>query len=114
MPKGVVWKGKSGEQYGFAVFPLPIRTNFSHKEGNYIFTKDEDGAWRAIYIGQGDLDDHITEGQDDECIKSKGATHVCMIIEPGGVDERRAMEKDLLAEHIEAYAPIGCNIKEGS
>jgi hypothetical protein len=69
------WIGISGESYVFGVFP--INTNFTPSiDGNYIFAKQLQDGWHAVYIGEGDIkdrtEDHIHEG----CVVEKGATHI--------------------------------------
>jgi hypothetical protein len=105
------WIGISGESYVFGVFP--INTNFTPSiDGNYIFAKQLQDGWHAVYIGEGDIkdrtEDHIHEG----CVVEKGATHI-HAHPNNNKNERKVEESDLLAKHTEAYKPKGCNVKPG-
>ena len=91
----IPWHGASGREYEFDIFALPC-TMKPNLLGNYIFTKRAGDRWIAIYIGQGDLSDRVNEGQNDDCIQSKGATHVHARVMSGGEEARRSVEQDLL------------------
>ena len=84
------------------------------EQGNYIYAKVSQGRWLPIYIGQGDLGErtNIDNHHQSICLKAKGATHV-----HAHVNQREAArmveEADLLASHLQAYQPTGCNEKTG-
>ena len=106
------WIGKSGNSYVYEVFNLHVSLNVGQM-GNYIYTKIVNGRWRPIYIGQGDLGERIASSHHKaKCISQKGATHVHAHLNPREND-RVYEEKDLLANHLIAYEPIGCNEKIG-
>ncbi len=110
--KKCTWVGASGKQYSFHVYSLP-QSFESEQNGNYIFTKEEGNVCPAIYIGQGDLGDRIGEAHHKwQCVQSKGATQVHVHLNPDEAT-RLAEEEDLLAGNPEAYAPTGCNEKQG-
>jgi len=107
------WKGKSGTDYTYYIWPLPA-TFDPDQDGNYIFSKkNADGLWVPIYIGQGDLADRVSDDHHQaDCIKKKGATHVHVHLNKN-VKDREAEEADLLARYTNAYKPSGCNVKAG-
>ena len=110
-PQIETWHGMSGKQWKYFVYPLPY--SFAAKQkGNYIFAKISDGGWAAIYIGEGDLKERVSNPDQGDCITSKGATHIHVRL---NADEqsRKDQEGDLLAGNSEAYVPIGCNVKLG-
>ena len=107
------WSGASGERYQYYIYELPV--NFKRgQDGNYIYTRLRRSEWVAIYIGEGDLGDRtdIDSHHQSDCLKSKGATHVHVHMNPRQED-REAEQADLLAAHSEAYQPTGCNEKVG-
>ncbi len=107
------WTGASGKSYTYYVHEFP--PNFSEgQDGNYIFAKvNQSNQWVPIYIGEGDLSSRCTDQHHQfKCIKSKGATHVHAHKNTRESD-RHVEETDLLAAYPQAYAPTGCNIKEG-
>jgi hypothetical protein len=107
------WIGASGTLYRYFVHPLPQSFN-AGQPGNYIFAKvNAENKWVPIYIGIGDLGDRVTDNHHQwACIRSKGATHVHVHL--NAVESARlAEERDLLANYSNAYAPNGCNEKEG-
>jgi hypothetical protein len=84
-------------------------------DGNYIYVRRlVSGVCVPIYIGQGRLSDRcdINSHHQGRCIKSKSVNelHVHANL---GVQARLAEEKDLLANHPEAYKPNGCNERPG-
>ena len=104
------WPGGSGKTYRFKAFT--VDTIFSDVEGNYIFTRKENNVYKAVYIGQGVLSERISYRiREGEVIK-KGITYICAIAVKDE-ENRRQIESDLLLGNPEAYAPTGCNIKEG-
>ena len=112
MKETVVWTGGSGTKYTYHVYSLPRSFN-TGQNGNYIFAKKTATGWDAVYIGEGDLGERISENHHKwDCIKEKGAGHVHVHL---NTDEqaRKSEESDLLDGNPEAYEPIGCNEKEG-
>ena len=108
-----MWTGASGTKYTFYVYPRHPRIT-SGQMGNYIYAKvDQTSTWQPIYIAQGDISVRCTKSPQIECINSKGATHVHLKITRGDENIRKHQERDLLATHSEAYAPTGCNQREG-
>jgi len=110
-----VWTGASGTKYTFYVYPRHPRI-IAGQMGNYIYAKiDQTSNWQPIYIGQGDISVRCTKSPYPiECINSKGATHVHLKVTRGPEIVRKYQERDLLATHPEAYAPTGCNQREGA
>ncbi len=107
----ILWPGKSGTKYGYWIKKLPYSCN-PNQNGNYIFAKAVNSSWIPVYIGQGDLDTRINDPAHNRCAISKGATHV-HVHKTATESARRAEEQDLLAEYDMAYAPTGCNEREG-
>ncbi len=109
----VIWKGASGKGYTYWIYSIPASFN-PRQNGNYIYTKVVNNMWTALYIGQGDLSErtNIDNHHQSRCLKSKGATHVHVHLNASEAN-RTAEEKDLLAKHLEAYQPTGCNEKAG-
>jgi hypothetical protein len=107
------WKGASGTSYNYHIHELPVGFN-PNQPGNYIFTKlNSENRWIPIYIGQGDLGDRVSENHHQwTCIQRKGATHVHVHMN-ANEQSRLAEERDLLAYYTNAYAPNGCNEREG-
>lgn len=107
------WLGSSGLAYTYHIFNNP--PNFDPNQfGNYIYAKKNDeGKWMPIYIGEGELSARCSANHHKAtCIANKGATHVHA--HPNGTEAaRKAEERDLLARYTNAYAPTGCNEKEG-
>jgi hypothetical protein len=105
------WKGASGKSYLYYIKDIDF--NFKEDQnGNYIFCKKIKGVWKAIYIGEGDLEDRTKFRINDGCVKTKGSTHIHAHIENSESD-RKKEETDILNNHPESYVPIGCNIKIG-
>jgi hypothetical protein len=102
--------GKSLEFIGY-----PINTNFVVNQfGNYIFSKfnNNTNTWYALYIGEGDIKQRVSEHIKNNDVIKKGATHIYVRLnnnEKGRFDD----ETDLLIGNPEAYIPIGCNVKKG-
>ena len=105
------WVGGSGKSYSYAINTINwIPT--ADQDGNYIFAKEAGGAWKAVYVGEGDLKtrrlDHINEG----CVIRKGATHFhCH--SNANKTARKDEETDVLKGNQEGYLPTGCNVKRG-
>lgn len=108
----VKWIGSSGKQYTYFVRELPV--NFSaDQNGNYIYSKlNQSNEWVPIYIGQGDMKEEMESHHNATCIKDNGATHV-HVHKKVNEDARLNEKQDLLASYTNAYAPTGCNEREG-
>ena len=107
------WTGKSGKKYKYQVLDLPA--SLKDKLGNYIFCKLNDkNRWVAIYIGEGNLKDRVTDGNHHkiDCISRKGATHIHAHLTENK-KRSKSEEEDLLGNYQIAYEPNGCNEKEG-
>jgi hypothetical protein len=106
------WQGKSGKNYVYWIYPIGHR--FGKADGNYIFAKvDSKNQWLPIYFGEGDLETRPTDQHHQwDCVKGKEATHIHAHTNAKEQD-RLDEENDLLANYSQAYAPNGCNIKEG-
>jgi hypothetical protein len=108
----VKWPGKSGSLYAYGIHILPV-TFDEGQDGNYIYCKIVNNKWVPIYFGEGDLGGRSGSGHHKaDCIKEKGATHFHEHLQ-GNKDVRKTEEEDLLENFPEAYAPTGCNEKEG-
>ena len=106
------WIGKSGTKYRYWVYALPAGFN-EGQPGNYIWAKkNAQGYWVPIYIGQGDLQQRLSNHHQRRCIQQKGATHFhchTNASEWGRLSE----EDDLLANYTNAYHSDGCNERKG-
>jgi hypothetical protein len=111
MPNEILtWSG-CFQRYNFEKYP--INTSFADVDGNYIFAKEVNPSYyEAIYIGEGNLKDRIVAHIKDGCVTKKGATHIFAHTN-SNANNRKSEEEDLLCFNTEAYAPKGCNIKEG-
>jgi hypothetical protein len=103
----ITWKGKSGTEYTYWIYPFG--TTFQDEPGNYMFIKEtQPKKFWPIYIGETEsLADRLNNPEAHHkwaCTKREGATHLCARINKAGEKVRRAEEQDL----IEAYGPI-CN-----
>jgi hypothetical protein len=109
MPETVEWTGASGKKYTYWVYALPANIN-AGQDGNYIYTRVDNGRWQPIYIGQGDLGQRtdIDQHHQSTCLKRKGVTHV-HAHNNGREADRLAEETDLLKNYPQAYRPRGCN-----
>jgi hypothetical protein len=106
------WPGASGTKYKYWVYERHPKIN-EGQDGNYIYAKIENNTWQPVYIGEGDLSKRATSDHHrTACIDKKQATHV-HVHTNGTKESRRAEERDLLANFPQAYAPTGCNVKEG-
>jgi hypothetical protein len=107
------WIGGSGQSYKYFVWDFPVKFN-ANQDGNYIYSKKNpaNDKWVPIYIGEGDLRDRSENHHKARCILSHGATHIHGHLNPKQED-RRAEERDLLANYKNAYSPQGCNEQEG-
>ncbi len=104
------WVGRSGTKYTYYVYPRHPSIN-EGQDGNYIYAKKNcDGCWVPVYLGEGDLSKRATPDHHRiHCIDSHGATHVHLHLN-AKKEDRRAEEKDLLANYTDALAPNGCNL----
>lgn len=102
------WRGKSGRDYFYWIYPLPVSFDLS-QDGNYIFARlDAIFRWVPIYIGQGNLNNHANSHPQAACIRTRGASHLHGRVNRAERD-RLAEEGDLLANYTQAYQPTGCN-----
>ncbi|MBD3317117.1 MAG: GNAT family N-acetyltransferase, partial [Chitinivibrionales bacterium] len=104
-----VWQGASGERYHFEVHSLEEGIEKA-APGVYILARQSPDGWEAIYIGQGELKVDVDYKTLDRCVSEKHVTHVHIHVD-GTEDRRRATCADLLAAHIEAFEPHGCNAR---
>jgi len=107
-----VWPGRSGTQYRYYVYALPV-SFVADNEGNYIYSRLHGGFWIPIYVGEGNLSDRVGPSHHRaECIRSKGATHVHVHVN-ADPNARSREESDILANFVQAYSPVGCNVRKG-
>lgn len=105
------WVGASGTKYDYWVFDLPSMLR-NDEDGNYIFCCLEDGKWRPLYIGQGNLGNRTKNPDHPQCLANRGASHV-HAHKNASEKARLAEEDDLLTAYSQAYAPTGCNQRKG-
>ena len=110
MAEEVLWPGASGHKYKYTAYP--IDTDLKSLAGNYIMTRHDGNTYYAVYIGEGDLKTRSKDPEHLACAKGKGANEIHAHV--NSIESARlAEEQDLLAIHVEAYTPSGCNKKEG-
>ncbi|MGB8266696.1 MAG: hypothetical protein WCE44_10265 [Candidatus Velthaea sp.] len=108
----IFWKGASGARYGYWIYPLerPMQS----APGNYIYARQVNGRWRAVYVGEcEDLAGIILDETAAAAIERDGATHIHTHTTPGGaqkrIDEaadlRRALDREQQPQ--EAPGPSG-------
>ena len=104
------WRGQSGKTYSYQVHDLNQRPT-ADEEGNYIFAKCVDYvdyAWKAVYVGQGNLQDRYDAAIKEGCVTRKGATHYHS--HPNSnTDSRQEEEQDIIKGNPECQWPDGCN-----
>ncbi|MSO66147.1 MAG: hypothetical protein EXQ85_10235 [Alphaproteobacteria bacterium] len=103
------WYGASGRGWVFTVSALPCAVEPAGRNGNFVFCRRDGNRWRAIYIGEGELETTVATLQRDSCVAGKGATHVHWRFTGGGPPMRGEIDADLRAGNAECRAPSGCN-----
>jgi predicted GIY-YIG superfamily endonuclease len=96
MAEQVKWRGESGKQYDYWVYP--INTTFKDEPGNYIYAKrNPAGNWQAVYIGQtSSLSQRLaTHEKEQSVIRHGGATHILAHLSTSALT-RRIEEADLI------------------
>ncbi|MGH8293041.1 MAG: hypothetical protein ACRESA_06155 [Gammaproteobacteria bacterium] len=107
-PPVSLFRGASGINYSYYIFDLSFRPKDS-QFGNYMLARRSDGGgWIPVYIGQGDLKEHIGDKNHLNRARKKGATHILARTNPNE-KLRHIEERDMLAAHPEVCAPTGCN-----
>lgn len=104
------WRGVSGQVYAYQVERMPF-TPPPFKDGNYIFARQRNGIWYAVYVGQGDLQDRYGAAIREGCVIRKGATHYHWH-ENNSLDGRRTEERDVIKGNPECEGLNGCNGKD--
>jgi hypothetical protein len=95
----IIWRGKSGKEYKYWIFPISKMSGFKDEPGNYIFAKLTDRGYYAIYVGQtGDLSERFDDHHKMPCIKRNGATHIHAHTSSPNEDTRLREEEDIIAE----------------
>ena len=107
MSETTYWQGKSGQSYTYTVHPLSWRPG-ANQDGNYIFAKVVNGVWKAVYIGQGDLQERYDAALREGCVQMKSATHYHERLN-NSVTAREQEENDLISGNPECEWPVGCN-----
>ena len=107
MAETINWRGASGQTYTYYIHELPWRPADKH-DGNYIFAKQANGSWLAVYIGQGHVQSRYDAAMDEGCINDKGATHYHVHTKSDEAT-RKAEESDLIDGNPECKWPKGCN-----
>ena len=96
MAEKLLWEGATGYSYQYSVYPISDVTP-PDEDGNYIFCRAEFLAdkrikYNAIYIGQGNLKDRVSDNHHKiDCIRGKNPTHVCLRINT--IDRERERPK---------------------
>lgn len=105
------WHGATGQSYTYHIYDIDF-SPAENQDGNYIFARKVNNGWEAVYVGEGDIKDRKQAHLSDGCVTRKGATHFHCHRNSNG-QPRKSEEADVLAGNPEAYAPTGCNEKEG-
>jgi hypothetical protein len=97
----VVLRGASGRDYAYAV--APVFCAWQAVPANYGFgylAPGIGGGWTLLYLGQAEDMSKRMPGHEQllEAV-GRGATHVLNHVNWGGVDARRAEERDRIACH---------------
>ena len=94
MAKAMVWTGASGAQYTYPVYDLV--TMFGSVAGNYIFARQIEDAWLALYVGEtSNLADRIPDHEKWICARLNGVTHIHAHVNTNQTT-RRIEELDLI------------------
>jgi hypothetical protein len=96
MAELVKWRGDSGKQYDYWVYP--INTTFKDEPGNYIYAKrNAAGDWQAVYIGQtSSLSQRLASHEKERLVIHRGgATHILAHLSTSAL-ARRIEEADLI------------------
>ena len=95
----VKFKGKSGAQYAFSVYPLQTRIRSGYS-GVYVITERKHGreggfVHKRMYTGQGEnLSESVV--RDDASTSTRGANCICVYAEKDA-GQRHKIEQDLAA-----------------
>lgn len=94
-PERVRWRGRSGREYDYYIFPVDARWN--PVDGNYIFARLTGQKWHVLSIGEtGNLQNRL--GPHHErwgCAKRHGMTHIHAHVSVSSEIIRRREEADL-------------------
>ena len=93
----IKWPGISGRDYTYYIWPRGS-TFDPGQAGNYIHAKETaPNTFVPIYIGQTrDLNQRLSNHEQQACVDRKGATHLHVHVTPGGEQARLQEEKDLI------------------
>jgi hypothetical protein len=93
------WAGKSGKQYKYWVFDLPLKVSLKSEPGNYCFAREtEPGRFMPIYFGETeDLSSRFNAHHKMACIMKQGVTHLHAHTSSSGASVRRLEEADLIS-----------------
>jgi hypothetical protein len=99
MAEQVKWRGESGKEYDYWVYP--ISTTFKDEPGNYIYAKrNSAGNWQAVYIGQtSSLSQRLASHEKEQSvIRHGGATHILAHLSTSPLG-RKMEETDLIRNY---------------
>jgi hypothetical protein len=96
-PQSVNWRGQSGTEYTYYLYPCGTDFN-KGQAGNFVLAKQTSpGHFVPIYIGQGaDLNDAIANNGKKSCIDLNGATHLHVHVSSADVLARLREVEDLV------------------
>ena len=107
MADTAIWSGISRRNYTYTVHDINWVPN-ADQDGNYIFARQINGIWYAVYVGQGDLRERYHAALREGCVTRKGATHYHEHLNSSG-PSRRLEETDVIDGNPECKGPRGCN-----
>lgn len=108
MADTVEWRGVSGARYVYTIHDVSWRPA-ADQMGNYIFARLVQSAWRAVYIGHGDLQQGHDRAMRDGCVMAKEATFYHAHVKNQDEATRRLEANDIMTHHLECQWPEGCN-----
>lgn len=95
----IIWRGKSGKQYEYWIYPISKMGHFKAEPGNYMFARLGSDGHYAVYAGEtADLSERFDDHHKMPCIRRNGATHIHVHASSGNADVRRTEERDIIAQ----------------
>ena len=97
---GMILMGASGTEYFYTLYAFS-RARWHADPANYAFVfQDDTEQWRVAYIGETESLFHRMRAHSRwNAAKKLGCAHVLVKLTTGGIRERRAEERDLIAKY---------------
>jgi predicted GIY-YIG superfamily endonuclease len=89
----IKWPGESGTEYVYFIYPRGTRFD-DGQPGNYIHViETSPNRFKPVYIGQtNDLNRRLTNHEKQQCVDSRGASHLCVRVNAG--ERARLLEEE--------------------